>query len=817
MATAADELGQEGPRYWTKARNEVFLGAYIPFSSCITPHDVLLRGGDFIRIWRLAGVAFETASDEWVAERHEAMCSLLRNLSGGQFALYTHRIHRVIEDSLPPPTQPPIAREFDEAYGRQLASQRMMANEIYLTQLYRAAPRGAARVFRSSTRSREEIEEAHHEALRVIEERSSMVSRVLREFDPHLLGDYEHRGVVYSEVEEFLSFLVNGTWTRRRPSRGPLYRTLPKARFFFGGDKIEIRDGMSSKYAAVVDIAEYPAKSEPGILNALLYEDAEFIETQSFSVLPRRNAMSALERQRDHLIASEDVVTDQIAAMDDALNLVGDGQLSMGEYHYSLIVFGDSVKDAGRHAAEARGAMGEAAGVEMVPVDLVADAAWFAQWPGNFQWRPREATISSRAFAGLASQHNFAVGKRDGNPWGPAVMLLRTPSGQPFYLNLHESPEKEDSEDKRLPGNTMILGVTGSGKTTLEMAILLQTQRFDPPPRLVMFGFDRDVEIFVRAMRGRYFNLRVGQPTGCNPLQRRPTPERIAFWERLIKKCIESPSLPLLPKDEQAIARAVRAVAEMPVGLRRLSTVRQNLPTDGGNSLHARLGRWCKGGPLSWVFDDSDDQLLDLASEHVIGFDYTEFVDDPEVRTPIMMYLLDVMGELIDGRRLIYQVAECWKALGDDAFMPFVKKEQKTIRKNNGLGIFDTQSPSDILQTEIGRTMVEQSVTIIGLPNPAAVREEYVAGFGFTDSEYEIVKSLSSQGGRRFLVKQGHRSAVCEFDLSGMGEWIVLLSGSKDNAVLLDEIRTEVGDDPDVWVPILRRRVRERDAALKRR
>lgn len=814
MATAADDFGKLSPRYWRTAQNEVFLGNYIPFSSCITPHDVLLRGGDLIRIWRLAGVAFETASDEWVSERHEAMCSLLRNLSGGQFALYTHRVHRVIQDKLPPPTWPPIAREFDEAYSRQLAGQRMMANELYLTQLYRAAPRGAARVLRSTKRSRDEIEDAQHEALRIAEERSAMVSRVLREFDPHLLGDYEHQGVVYSEVEEFLGFLVNGSWTRRRPSRGPLYRTLPNVRFFFGGDKIEIRDGASTKYAAVVDIAEYPAKSEPGILNALLYEDTEFIETQSFAILPRRNAMSALERQRDHLISSEDVVTDQIAAMDDALNLVGDGQLSMGEYHYSLIVFGDSVKDAGRHAAEARGAMGEAAGVEMVPVDLVADAAWFAQWPGNFQWRPREASISSRAFSGLASQHNFAVGKRDGNPWGPAVMLLRTPSGQPYYLNLHASPEKEDSEDKRLAGNTLILGVTGSGKTTLETAMLLQTQRFDPPPRLVMFGYDRDSEIFVRAMRGPYFNLRVGRPSGCNPLQREPTPARLAFWERLIKKCIESPALPLLPKDEQSIARAVRAVAEMPKHLRRFSTVRQNLPTEGGNSLHARLGRWCKGGPLAWVFDESDDQLLEIGREHVIGFDYTEFVDDPEVRTPIMMYLLDVMGELVDGRRVIYQISEAWRALNDVEFKPFIKSGQKTIRKNNGLGLFDTQSPSDILLSEIGRTMVEQSVTIICLPNPAAVREEYVDGFGLTDAEYEIVLSLS---GRRFLVKQGHQSAVAEMDLSGMDDFIVLLSGSKDNAILLEEIRAEVGEDPDVWIPILRRRVRERDAAMKRR
>jgi len=55
----------------------------------------------------------------------------------------------------------------------------------------------------------------------------------------------------------------------------------------------------------------------------------------------------------------------------------------MGEYHCSLVVFGDDVADAGRRAAEAVGAVGESSSLQMAPVDLVADAAWFAQMPGK--------------------------------------------------------------------------------------------------------------------------------------------------------------------------------------------------------------------------------------------------------------------------------------------------------------------------------------------------------------------------------------------------------------------------------------------------
>jgi type IV secretion system protein VirB4 len=114
-------------------------------------------------------------------------------------------------------------------------------------------------------------------------------------------------------------------------------------RLSFGTDKLELRTGDARQYAALVDIRDYAEAVEPGVLDSLLYEDSEFIETQSFSILPRREAMRALELQRDQLIASDDVVETQVAAMDVALNELGDGQFCMGEYHYSLIVFGDDV------------------------------------------------------------------------------------------------------------------------------------------------------------------------------------------------------------------------------------------------------------------------------------------------------------------------------------------------------------------------------------------------------------------------------------------------------------------------------------------
>jgi type IV secretion system protein VirB4 len=823
LGTASELSGRFGyraasivrPRHWTRAVRENPISRFIPFSSLVSDHDVITRGGAYLRIWRLEGVPFECADEHLVAERHEAKCSLLRNLAGGQFAVWEHRLHRVVEDRLQEPADG-FAHDLARAYQDSLGRSRMMSNELYLTLVYRPNTSRVHRALQSTRRSRTEIARAQADALRVMEEKTALINRVLRGFEPQLLGVRRQHGRDYSEVAEFLGYLVNGRCRPEPVHAGPLYRHLPTSRISFGADKLEIRHGHERRYAAFVDLQEYADAVEPGVLNALLYEQSEFIETQSFSILPRREAMRALELQRDQLIASDDVVETQIAAMDVAIDQLGDGQFCMGEYHYSLLVFGDDVDDASRRAARAVGAVGESCSLQLRPVDLVADAAWFAQRPGNWQWRPREAKLSSRAFAALASDHNFPRGKRDGNPWGEALVLLRTPSGQPFYLNLHKSPDGEDSVDKKLPGNTLVIGSTGTGKTTLVMLLLALTRKWNPAPRLVLFDLDRGSEIALRALGGRYFTLEAGKPTGCNPLQREPTPARIQFWEQLVRTCLETPALPLLPADERAIADAVRSVASMPKALRRFSTVRQNLPKTGSNSLYERLGRWCHGGALGWVFDEADDRLTDLQDASAIGFDTTDFLDLPEVRTPVMLYLLDVMGELVNGERLIYVISEFWKALDNEVFSDFAKQKQKTIRKQNGLGIFDTQSPSDVLRHPIGRTMVEQSVTKIFLANSEALRDEYVDGFGLSEAEYEIVRSLSSRGGRTFLVKQGDSSAICELDLAGLEDFVTVLSATTDNVALLDNLRSDVGDDPDVWLPRLLAKVNARKGATER-
>ena len=94
-ATRRPVAGGPQPRHWSQALAENPLTRFVPFSSLMSDHDVITRGGDFLRVWRLDGVAFESAEFNLIKDRHDAWCNVLRNLPAGRTAIYHHRIRPI--------------------------------------------------------------------------------------------------------------------------------------------------------------------------------------------------------------------------------------------------------------------------------------------------------------------------------------------------------------------------------------------------------------------------------------------------------------------------------------------------------------------------------------------------------------------------------------------------------------------------------------------------------------------------------------------------------------------------------------------------
>lgn len=794
-------------------KGESCVEEYVPYTRHVSPEVIATDKGSYVCIWKIGGRSHESVSQEDVIRWKEEQNNLLCGIATENFAFWSYIIRRDVNEYPESKFNSEFARSYDANYKKGFEKGSLKINEIYLAVVYRPTGDQFMSFFAKFDKyTQEEKLKRQSAALAKIDDVNRRIRQAFgRRYNAEILTTYEHEGYVYSQPKEFIGQLINGHWARKPITRADIKEDIATSRVFFDkhGEIGELRTSKNSIYFGMSEIVSYPESTEPGQLNILLSANYEFVLCQSFSPLSKQAARGAIEKQIQHLEDSNDPVKTQIDGLRLCLSQVVAGTVVLGEHHATVTTFGvdpDQVRDNTSDVLDLFADRGITAGY----VDKALEAGWWAQLPGQFQYRPRPSLITSKNFLGFSSFHNYMTGKPTGNPWGPAVTILKTVSGSPLYFSYHFSRKDQDAEGKRPPGNTMITGMTGTGKTVAVGHLLTQGDKFGPS----WVGFDKDqgMSVLVRALGGKYFPLKTGERTGWNPLQMEFTKKNVIFLKIWLRNLATTATEAINHTDERDIDKGLQAVEQLPKKLRRLSVLVQNMPNIEMDDPHARpsaaarLLKWCGDGDYAWVFDNETDDL-DLTKYKNYGFDITEFIENATIRSPMMMYLLYRTETMIDGRPFQYVFDEYWKPLEDPYFQWLIKNKQKTIRKQNGMNIFASQEPEDALENPIHSTLISQIATFIFLPNPRAKKKAYMEGFGLTEREFEIIKDFHEDS-RMFLIKQGDNCAVGKLDLSKMQDELLVLSGSPDNAEICDAVILELGEDPAIWIPEYVRRVR---------
>lgn len=792
---------------------------HIPYTAHVAERIVCTGSGDYLQAFRLGGASFESADDEQLNNCHERLNVLWRNLASPELALWTHVIRRR-ERTAPRSAihTPGFGEALASRYAARLAGETLMVNELYLALLYRPAAGLAAGLVSSAlsrTRRRDRPMELN-QALETCAKLAQTVSASLARYDPEPLGVYRCGNTWCSTLLEYLAVLVNGEARRVPLPRGPLNQALATTRLLFGTEAIEYRMPAASRVGAVLGIKEYPTPSVVGMFNRLLSAPFALVLTHSFAFLTKASGQALLQRQFNRMANAGDFAVSQALQLKDALDGLTSNEFVMGDHHFSLQVLADPEEGAadqqnGRRlhtlndcVALARSLLADT-GMTVAREDLALEAAFWAQLPGNFAVRPRKAPITSRNFAAMAPFHNYPAGRASGNHWGEALTLLSTRARSPYYFSLHASdPADPDGGSRKDTGHTFICGPTGSGKTVFIGFLVAMLERQGATQ--IIFDKDRGLEILVRALRGEYLALTHGAPTGFNPLQLPPTPTHTEFLKTWLQLLARPPgSRALTAREDRDLEQALRGTLSLAAPARRLSRLLEFLDPTDTEGLHARLSRWCEvsRGDYAWVFDNVHDSIVArLAGRPVVGFDASEFLDHELTRAPVTLYMFHLVRQLLDGRRLVCWMDEFWRLLADPAFETFAREGPKTWRKLNGVMCLATQSTSDVLDSPISRTIIEQTATKVFFPNADASADEYCGGFGLTEREFRLIKEQLEPGSRSFLVKQGHHSIVCRLDLQGFDGELAVISGRARHLERLHKLFEEHGCDPGRWLPV---------------
>src|SRR6266849_852427 len=203
---------------------------------------------------------------------------------------------------------------------------------------------------------------------------------------------------------------------------------------------------------------------------------------QSTQFLDYQVVNSNIEAERDHLRVGDhivrvltmndasktnprDVLVDEskqadIENLGDCLRALGDGQ-SLGDFSLTIILYGRSKAELEQLGAEFSGIFTNADG-SLFSETYNQLNAYFATVPGNYALNLRKLYLLNTNYADLSFLFTILPGEKTNAHLGAEYLaVLETDNSTPYFLNLHNGEV----------AHTLILGMTGSGKTTTLTAV----------------------------------------------------------------------------------------------------------------------------------------------------------------------------------------------------------------------------------------------------------------------------------------------------------------------------------------------------------
>ncbi len=763
---------------------DAYIERHIPFTRLVDEHTIQTKDGSLMQVIAVEGWPFETSDNETLDSLKHIRDLVFRGIGDGETGIYSHIIRRKTNVVHEADYDTEFSQRLNDKYNDLIKDREVYENSLYVTIIVRPSLLKKSTGFFSKKAKKEEVANDDDQILKLRNKVASFLKNV-QLYNPRLLGGYDgNTPLGLSEPLEFIYELVNGDRAPITPPRMSISKYIGNKRLLFGKESFHIRGARAAdeKYGAIVSIKEYQPETAAGCIDHLMELPHELIITQSFVFNTRQKSIDKLENMERALRVAEDSVTLQ-QQLADAKEGVQVGRVATGQHHLTVNVtvrdfnlLDDAVTDVVDAFIQV--------GAQAVREDMNLEPAYWAQLPANFSYIGRDAGLTTANVAGLMSLHNYPYGRAKGNVWGDAVTIFETMSGTPFHFNFHVGSL----------GNFTMTGPSGSGKTVLLGFLFHQAQKFNP--RCFFMDKDRGAELTIRAAGGAYAVINPGIETGFNPFQLPDTDENRDFIARFVKSLI---GREVTPKEETLITSAIDASYKQPLEGRRLRYFVELFEgADRDNDIAARLKKWHSRGKNSWLFDCEKDLLP--VDQRIIGFDLTSILDQPELRSPVLIYMFHRIQQALDGTKTLIFIDEGWKALSDKNFEDMIRDWLKTIRKMNGVVGLGTQEVEDIIKSPIASTLIQQCPTQIFLPNHKAKVSEYRDAFELTEGEFQIIKK-SPPGSRHFLIKQGVASAVAKLDLSGMDDEIAILSGNAQTIRIADKVRAKYGDNPDDWIP----------------
>ena len=540
-------------------------------------------------------------------------------------------------------------------------------------------------------------------------------------------------------------------------------------------------------FVRVLTMKEAITETRPLVLDSLLKISANFMVCTEWTPLPADKARKEVNKRRRHFNMSKtgfvsqlgndttqsnprDVLIDEskqadIENLGDCLRALGDGQ-SLGDFSLSIVLYGDSNAQVGSQVGEFVSIFTNADG-NLFTETYNQLNAYFATVPGNYALNLRKLYLLNSNYADLSFLFTILPGEtRNAHLGTEYLAVLETDNSTPYFLNLHNDEV----------AHTLILGMTGSGKSYFCNFVLQNAQKYTP--QTYIFDIGGSFQSLTTIFGGSYLN--VGQDARdftINPFSLAPTKENMQFLFSFFRVLIEGNDqrYRLDFKEERRLWDAIERVYMLEGGQRTVSNFVNII-----GELKDRLHRWTQGGQYGFLFDNSDDTLSFSSFQ---TFNFAGWGDAPEVLEPLLFYVLHrASNEIADPKKLatfkIFLLDEAWLFIRNETIRNYVVQAQKTWRKHKAAMILATQSIKELQESGMLHIVSESCPTKIFLANPEMDRDVYREAFHLNDTELDLIAGLVPPG--QMLIRKAQSSKKVQLNVDSVSHWMAT-NNARDN------------------------------------
>jgi type IV secretion system protein VirB4 len=540
-------------------------------------------------------------------------------------------------------------------------------------------------------------------------------------------------------------------------------------------------------FVRILTMKESIAETRPLVLDRLLKIEGNFYVVTEWTPLSMAKARKEVDKRRRHFNMSKsgfvsqmgsdptktnqrDVLIDEskqadIENLGECLRALGDGQ-TLGDFSLTVVLYSTDLQTINQEMGEFAGVFTNADGALFTETYNQLNA-FFATVPGNYAQNHRKMYLLNSNYADLSFLFTIHPGEKT-NPHlrSEYLAVLETDNATPYYLNLHNGEV----------AHTLILGMTGSGKSFLCNFLLTNAQKYRPQTYIFDIGgsFQSLTEIF----GGTYLN--VGQESRdftINPFSLPESKENMQFLFSFFRVLIEGNDkrYRLDFKEERKLWEAIERMYVVAPEQRTLSTFSQII-----GELKERLHRWTKEGQYGFLFDNVED-TLNFSSFQT--FNFAGWGDAPEVLEPLLFYVLHrASNEIADPAKLAtfktFLLDEAWLFIKNETIRSYIVAAQKTWRKHNAAMILATQSIKELEESGMLAIVAESCPTKIFLANPEMNRQVYREAFHLNDTELDIIADLIPPG--EMLIRKAQSSKKVRLNVDSVSYWIAT-NNARDN------------------------------------